>query len=688
MKHRLATLLGFAALVLHPAMAKYRLVLQQGHSGAPVAVKWHENSGVLVSVGEDGFLIVTRPEDRIVLHRFRVTGGRISNLDINQSNEKAVIVHSENGFFTVSVWDWTSEEMVYEHRFDKEVFFASWSARGAYLVLGTLGLPGIVLLDGATGQRLSKLQNLSSLYDSGYIGSTETILMTYASSGSIHYWDINTSKLKHSAKTAVNLRGLSVLQTESKSVLFAYQKDILILLNRQTGYVLDRLTIPGLIDASIDERTGEVDAISLSPKGFLLHRYKSRNNRFLPRNTEENHQDYLRLDDSLQPVKVLRVNGTTYLMSRDGYIIVEGAERFLVLITDHLWKPDALAFHGDSINIAGGGKILRFVSSFFSSDSEESIDNLADASREIFLSKSSAEHTGIHILSDGTFLLWDKNFSGTDNGIRRFHPSMPDTEFFSPTTVKILKCTPMDGNRILTVDKNGLVNVWNAENGAILAKYFSFDNLDAAYSVRGDFLLVGRGSRGSTGTPLEMIDMRSGETKPVPDKRFMVYLVESESANIYTVGMKETPSGKNETILLRHDPERVGHSSSMLRISGEVLDAIVLPHPDNDSLYTNLGGEVVRILGNKTIAYEHLEPIVFLEVHGGNLYGLDSDGALLIWDSDRGSLLLRINFFNDGGWVASSANAFWASSKAIDKIVILEDGKVVDPRLVCRIVKD
>jgi len=680
--------LSLAVLVLHPIAAKYRLVLQRGHNGLPTAMKWHERSKVLVSVGEDGFLIVTKPDDGTVLHRLRVTRERISKLSINQSNERAAIVHSGNGFSTLSVWDWASEKMIYEHRFDEELLFASWSARGTYLVLGTLGLPSIILLDGVTGRRLPSLQNLPSLYDSGYIGSTETVLMTYASSGSIHYWDINTSKLKHSLKTAANLRGLSVIQRGSKAVLFAYQNDDLILLNRQTGYLLDRLVIPGLIDASIDEKTGELDAISLGSEGFMLHRYDSQDNEFLPRNSKGNYPNHLKLDDSLQPVKVLRVNGTTYLMSKDGYIAVENAEGFSALVIDHLWKPDELAFHGDSINIAGGGKILRFFSSFFSGDSGEGIDSLVNVTQEILLSKSSAEHTGLHISSDGTFLLWDKDFSGKDNGIRRFHPSIPNTEFFFPSIGRVQKCSLIGENRILTVNKNGLVHIRNAENGEVLAEYPSFDNLTAAYSMKGDFLLVGRASRGSTGTPLGIIDMHSDETQSVPDRRFMIYLIESEPANIYTVGIAKTESGKNETILLRHDPEHVERSRELLRIPGDVMDAIVLPHPNDSSIYTDLGGEVARIGKSKTITYDHPGSIVFLEIHGENLYGLDTDGSLLIWDGNSGDLVLTIHFFNDGAWVASSANAIWTSAKAIDRVVILENGNTVDPQQVCRVVKN
>jgi len=685
MNHRLAVLLFLALVGQCPVSAQYSLVLQRGHSDTPVAMKWHKASRVLVSVGEDGFLIVTKPEDEIVLHRFRVTRGRISDLEINQSNEQAAIIYSEKGFFLVSVWDWAREEMIYEHRFHKELLFATWSARGTYLVLGTLGSPSIVMLDGATGHRLPRLQSLPSLYDSGYIGSTETILMTYSTSGFISYWDIDTSELKHSAKTVSNLRSLSVLQTESKSVLFAYQNDSLILLNRQTGYVLDRLTIPGLIDVSVDENTGEVDAIALTAKGFMLHRYASRDYAFVPRSSEENYPKRLELDDSLQPVKVLRVDETTYLMSRSGYIVVESAEGFLALIDDKLWRPDSFAFHGDSINVAGGEKILRFTSPFFTSDHGGGINALTSLTQEVYFSESNAEHTGIHMLSNGAFLLWDKEFSGDDNGIRRFHPSLPGAEIFFPITDMILKCSVIDENRILTVDGNGVVNVWDSRNGALLVEYSSFDNLDAAYSVKGEFILVGHSSGSSVGTPLEAVNIGSKETIPVPDRRFMVYRVESEPANIYTIGVKKYPSGKIETILLRHDPKRVELSRNLLRVSGEVLNAIVLPHPSDNSVYTNLSGKILRIMGNKTVAYESAGTIVFLQAHGKNLYGLDADGSLVLWDSSGGMPVLSIYFFDDGSWVASSTDTIWTSPGALDKIVVLEDGNIVDPRSVCKI---
>jgi len=685
MNCRLAILFLLVVVPQHIVSAKYTLVLQRGHSDIPVAIKWHKKSEVLVSVGEDGFLIVTKPKDRIVLHRFHVTRGRISDLDINQSNEQAAIIYSEDGFSTLSVWDWGSEKMVYEHKFDRELLFATWSTLGTYLVLGTLGSPSIIMIDGITGRRLLKLQNLPSLYNSGYIGSTETVLMTYTNSGFIRYWDIDTSELKHSVKTVSKLRGLSVLQNESKSILFAYQNNALILLNRQTGYVLARLVISGLSDVAIDESTGEIDAIASTTKGSMLHRYEVRDNEFIPRSTEGTHPNLLELDDSLQPAKVLRVSGTTYMISRDGYIVVESAEGFSTLIDDRLWQPDSFAFYDDSINVAGGGKILSFTSSFFSSDSGEDINALTNVTQKVYFSKSSAEHTGIHILSNGAFLLWDKDFSDNGNGIRLLYPLISDTEFFFPTTNKILKCSPVDENRILTVDRKGVVNILNPKNGTLLFEYSSFDNLDAAYSVQGEFILLGRSSKGSVNTPLEMIDMYSKEAIPVPDKRFMVYRIEAGPASIYTVGMRKTPSGEVETSLLRHDPKRIERSKVLLQVSGEVLNAIVLPHPGGKSVYTNLGGKVLQILGNKTIAYEHAKSIAFLQAHGGNLYGLDSDGALLIWDSIGGMPILSVHFFDDGSWVGISANTIWASARAIDKFVILEDGNVVDPRLVCEI---
>ena len=77
----------------------YRLVLQSGHEDLPVALHWHEQSDSVVSVGEDGRLIVTDPEKQSVLHRFRVTEEQVHDLALDPSSEKAAIVtRRDDGF--------------------------------------------------------------------------------------------------------------------------------------------------------------------------------------------------------------------------------------------------------------------------------------------------------------------------------------------------------------------------------------------------------------------------------------------------------------------------------------------------------------------------------------------------------------------------------------------------------------
>ena len=99
-------LLILSTFSIFSVSASYRLVLQSGHDGIPVAVQWHEKSKTIVSAGVDGRLIVTRPRDNKVLHRFRITDENIYDLKVDPVNSRAAVITSKNGIYTVSVWNW------------------------------------------------------------------------------------------------------------------------------------------------------------------------------------------------------------------------------------------------------------------------------------------------------------------------------------------------------------------------------------------------------------------------------------------------------------------------------------------------------------------------------------------------------------------------------------------------------
>lgn len=691
-KHILLLILSMLTVV--SASASYRLVLQSGHVGAPVAIEWHDSSRTVVSVGEDGRLIITRPRDNRVLHRFRISDDRVHSLSLDPSGDKAAVVTSKDGVFNISVWDWSDEKKVYDYELDSEPLFTSWSAKGRYLTIGNLGTPSVVVLEGRTGRRMSYLQRLPSLYNAGYIGSTESILMTYTTSGAIRYWDIRSSALKLSAETISNLKGVTVLQTDSKTTLFAYKNETLYLVNRQTGAVLDQIEIPGLKDVSIDANEGEIDALTLSLAGSSLHQYAVRDERFIPRGfgttTISAEATPITLDSSMKPVKILRRSGTTYIMSESGSLISDKLGTFTSVIDDRLWRPDSLAFDNESAFISGGGKILRFSSPFFSSDSKGSTEDLSSLTRDEIYTGSTASETGIEILPDGDILLWDKTGAGINSGIRRLRFDRPEEEILFPYGGTIQKLDLIDADQMLTVDRNGTVNISNTNSGEIVFSYSALGVLDSAYSTAGKYLLTGRSSSGSAGTALEQIDVETREAIPVSDNRFMIYRIMSGSRGLYTVGVTRNASAGSKTSILQHTEGRIDRPRKIMEVDGEDLDAVLLLHPEDNVIFTSLGGTIQRIMGGRKTVFPWDVPVRDLEIRGEVLYGFDGDGAMVLWNTNTGSAMLRVFFFDDGGWIAMppDGNTIWASQGAIENVVLYKDGRPVDPRRVSQVLDD
>ncbi|MCG8452357.1 MAG: WD40 repeat domain-containing protein [Spirochaetales bacterium] len=700
--HKVLFVVSLTFMVAVSSFAEPRVVLQAGHQGTPVAMAWHEDSRTVVSVGEDGRLLVTRPGDAKVLHRFHVGEGRILRMALDPSRERAALVQAnENGSYSVSVWDWTQEKMVFQYTLDSDPLFLTWSARGRYLALGNLGSPSVVILEGRTGRRLSYLQRLPSLYNAGYIGSTETILMTYAGSGAIRYWDIRSSTLRLSAETLGNLSGVTVLQTGSKAALFAYRNDELYLINRQTGAVLDKLELTGLTHVSIDPTTGEVDALTQDLTGYTVHRLQTDDAGFTLRLKEEptltlpGDDDVapvstpFKLPSEIHPVSLLRAAGKSFLMTEDGCLCVFDGAQYSPVVDDQLWRPNDIAFRGNSLYLSGNGRLVRFNSEFFAEDALANINLLNDLNRKEYDSESQAKETKLTIGLEGQLILWDATSGGLENGIRVINMNDDGSERFLPTKNTIQNVQPLPQGKLLIVDRNGGVGIMDLSTGEVESEYAALGIMDAAYVPDEDYLLAGRSSAGRSGTPLESVDLATSESMPVNDERFMVYSVRLGPYDLYTIGI-EGRGALAKTILKRHDLTSPERASSFTSAKGEDFEALVLPDPNDDAVFTTLGGMVRRLSSSRRTSYPWEERILDLERRGQILYGLDEDGAVIFWNVRTGRTLMRSYFFKDGGWLAlpTDNDVIWASEGAIDNVVIYRDGRTVDPRRISRILKD
>lgn len=97
-----------------------------------------------------------------------------------------------------------------------------------------------------------------------------------------------------------------------------------------------------------------------------------------------------------------------------------------------------------------------------------------------------------------------------------------------------------------------------------------------------------------------------------------------------------------------------------------------------------------KISGNRKTVFQWDEEISCLTLKAEVLYGFDRDGALVLWNSLNGHPLIKVYFFDNGGWIAipPDGTKLWSSPGAIDNVIIYRDGRVVDPSRVSQTLED
>ncbi len=632
---------------------------------------------MILSVGQDGILIVTNPKSRKVLHRIKVTNGKSHLFRSDPTGNRIALISSENDSYTLSVWDWNDEKELYRFSFNAQPLYISWSTRGKYLVAGKIDAPNILIIESKTGRQLSYLKNISSLYDMGYIGRTEKILMAYSSSGVIHYWDISASARKMTVNTLPDLQDIVVLQTGEKLNLLARNSDTLYTINRQTGAVQSTLSIPGIIDTVIDASNGYLDVLVQTNSGSMVQQFTIIDGDFIDR-------DYKPTKFLLQtpspPVSITRDKDHTYIATSSGELFQHTELGLSEIIRDVLWYPQDSEFYNDQMYISNSRRILRFTSPFFNSNSHEDSNNLEKLTDNLTMSGLSVGGTGLEIISNGDVLLWTEQTA--DKGIRVLDFDYPADMKYLMNNTMIQELEVIDSEQTLTVDNTGTIRISDIQNGMILDKYTSLGILDASYSPDGNFVLVGRSVNKKNHASLERIEMSTKESSPIPDDRFIVYSITSDGQFFYTLGASRKNRGEMTTELRAHNIEDPAVSRLLARIDGEDFNAIVIPDQSDGGVYTTLGGTITRISGNQRKKFEWDEQIISLYEQGNFLYGIDAGGKLILWDAKRGKqALLSVRFFKGDLWLAQSPNrdTMWTTKEALGNFILYSGRKELNP---------
>ncbi len=675
---RFAAFIFFVIFGITSAQASYKVVLQASHEGAPVALGMYGKTGEIVSLGEDGRLIAVNPGLSRITHRFQVSRSPVEAMQLNPAAPKAAVLIQKDKQFRVEVWNWEKEKKEYSYTLQSEPLFVQWSARGRYLIIGNLGSPSIIILEGRTGRRLSYLQRLPGIYNQGYIGSTESIIMTYASSGAIQYRDIRSSALKLEAFTESGLNGLSVLQSGDKSTVLGHKNETLYLFNRQSGEILQSMNIPDMSDISVDTKNGDIDVLSVSPSGAFLHQFNAADGIM----TED---AALRLPSSIHPVKILRCKDTSYIMDTEGRLY--RAEIFpdnqtamcTPVIQNRTWKPESLNLYNDNLFLDGSGRIMRFTSPFFASRSASGLKSLTGSSMSFSVREpeSRKSATRMSLMPDGRLVQWDTENAFSPAGIGIFGFDEPG-ELSGSVAGTISDLKILDHQRLMVLYRSGMVSILDAGSFSEEYSYSALGILDAAV-CSDDTLLLGRSSAGRSGSPLEKVDMQTGETIPVSDSRFMIYKVTPSPEGILTIGV-DRQGQYPRTVLKLHNRSKPENSRTLAQIKGEYLNACVLPLADRKGFFTAVENQIVGMLDNRKIRLQWNKTITRLGFHGQTLYGIDEDGTVILWNTRTSQEILHVHLFQDNNWLAVSADntkIWYSSPDCLKNVLLYKDGRQI-----------
>jgi hypothetical protein len=220
---------------------------------------------------------------------------------------------------------------------------------------------------------------------------------------------------------------------------------------------------------------------------------------------------------------------------------------------------------------------------------------------------------------------------------------------------------------LIVVEKGGVCRILGRDNYQVLFRYLA-PSMNKLVSTRGDLLVGGASGASVFGSPLIQINIRSGETVPIPDPSQFIYdlLYSGSNDSLYCLAVADA-QGERSTLLLERSGRGLQRRRLLDSFAGEDLGAS-LAEDDSGRVYCSLGYGGVAVRDGSRLAM--LAPATGrvarrLVAYGQRLYALNSDSTITVWDQATLGRPWELHLFQDGSWAAvSPEGAVYASEDA------------------------
>ncbi|MBB6481310.1 WD40 repeat domain-containing protein [Spirochaeta isovalerica] len=664
---RILTVLIFSLLVFNVAGAT-KFVINRGHFSPIVDIRYDEKRNLIFTAEQRGAISVWDASDESLRNHFQITSNTIDKLLISpEDNNVAVLSHDTEKYY-LSVWNWVTEKNILTRIIEEQPLFLEYSATGRYIFYGNVATPSLTFLNARNGVQLNYMNRLPSIYDFGYLGSSERNLMTYSSSGAIKFYDFRTSEEKLGVSTIDGLTDLNVIQSNN-AFMSGVKGNKIYLIERLKGTAVDSKSFQELRSFYQNRDNGHALTLERSNRSFILKKWSTDNDSFTEISSP------IILNSTYKITALVETDSLTLAGDENGAIYKADWEtgKLLPFSEDITETISDLSISGKTLTLAADDGLISIEAPFFSG-------SLVTNTSPVFEKKDNplGGQTAFLALEDGSTLLWNK---GNNNPSFLIMDSEDRILFeYSDFVSPIQDITYLDGN-IITLERNGTIKIISREKQEQLFSYSAIGLQDISM-VDHRTLFAGRASTAGK-SPAITIDISTKETLTVEDNRFLIFdsIAVEKSNQFFSLGLLEE-DGKTKTVLRRHNYDNLNESETILIYTGEDITAQVLIDPtDSRTIYAKLGTSgIYKITGRNVTKYDNNKPVKKIYLNGSVLYSLNEDNSISMFRASSGQKLYSIHIFKDDSWalIPASSDMYFGSESVEDKIISYRSGRRID----------
>ena len=646
-----------AVLLLATAALSAQIQVNTSHAGPVLALEYDAGRQHLISGGEDGKVKVWNLDSAGLRRSIQVSHLPVHTIAVHPGQPEIAVVHSDGRRrFSLSVWNWHENRMLFSHNLTEIPIFLDYSPQGNFLVYGQTDFNSLRFLSAQSGRTLPYMRRGFGIVTFATIASSEERIMTYTESdGSIIYWEIVSGRRVQSTATEPGIDKLTLLT--NRRFAAGQLDNELVVVDILDGRIRDRYAINGIDRIMVNHANGDIAVLLRRGRQTDIAYFTFEGNRLYRRH---------RTSPAFPPsVSQVALHGESlHVASDDGslYHYSVGSRPGRTLAENRIEPVTGIAVTNQTVHISTARAITSIDSDMFGL-AEVALDRVQ------YLDVTSRPNplrgrVGLSTILYGTaadqrIALWDT--TGQNPVITSFDPATALFRELPLDEHRSLRSLHTAEDHLLLLHDNSSLRKVELQSFDTVFSYRT-DGMETAVSIDEQTIVIGKSRLNPFDSSLLRIDSQTGETVRIDSDSFLVFdMAWDQSARLlYTLGLQQTATGVR-TNLTVHRGTNLQNRRIIHSYEGEDLDARIELDPHSRRVYTSLGREGVVVWdGRRTTTLDAVQHVARdLRVAGRHLFAINRDGSVSVWNLRSGEPVMNVSLFTDGQWAVITAEGYY-----------------------------